>query len=414
MRLVPFFRSFAAAVTLLGIIPATRAEKDSGATGPVEQLPIVAHLRLANMHAHFSEMSEGLLAAENQQKSIEHLRDALAALEKSGTREQIAYVRQQLGIALVAKSRSSPLTERDSILAEAEAHIRAAEVFTLEKYPVEHAIACDNLSTVLHARAQQPAGHDAARRTAWLNESRESARQALAIFESRGRKIDALRVRLNIIAISADQPGDSPANLEEAIRELEAIVADPKLGKRSRNRGYAHRLLAGKLIAVAESNLATSGPRLDRAEELLLEVPGTRTSEHRSWGFVEGLFGRIEMARSILPQADQAAHLKKSLGHFNEALGVFTRESSPMEWSSLSLCRGLTVAMLAGTGCDNERYKLTDGLIEVFEAQNFMDSNPEARQERNALIEMLKNPKAAANPAAPTPASTESPTLPQK
>ncbi len=399
------------AATLM-VLPSAAAPTCQGSNPGefTDPIPVEAHLRLAKIHAQLSEISEGLLAGEHQQKSIDSLRGGLLGLQKSGTPEQIAYAHHQLGNALLAKSKSAPILERILILDEAEACVRSAVgVFTPEKHPLEHAMGCDTLSTILHARAQWPQDLDAARKAEWLKESEANARTALAIFETSGRKNDALRIRLNLFAFSDEiQSGSARERLEKTIRNLEAIIADPQLGKRSQTRAYAHRVLAGKLITLAESDIRTSRPHLDRAEKLLLAIPATRTSDHRSWGFVHAVLGRIAMTRSLMPEADQVGQLRQSLEHFDEALGVFTRESGPLEWGSIYLGRGLAISMLAGKGCDDDRYKLTDGLIAVFEAQNTLYPDPEASKERNMLIEMLKNPKATATPAPSSNPSTES------
>jgi tetratricopeptide (TPR) repeat protein len=390
---------------------------------PSAMNPLEFELQSAQIHQRMAATAEGMLASEHQEKSIEAFREALAGLETDGTPEQRAFARHQLGISLRDRAGSAPLEERDALLAEAEQCFRdALEVFTRDNFPLPHGMASDNLAIVLHARSEWPVNLDAARKAAWLQDSMANNRTALEVFESLGRKRDAQRIRLNMLMSSDGKNSAEPSarpreRLEHSIRELEAILADPALAKPSFTRSYAQRRLAALLIELANSDPAQAALHLDRAEKILIDIPGMRLGDSRAWASVQNLLGRVHMARSLVPEADKSRHLEKALEHLNEALEVFTPQTAPLDWAHNRLLWGYSTAILSDSPSVPENQRdavLREGLIATLEAMNAMTTDPVRRAEGITLIEVLKNPATADEATPSVPPSAESPIPPQK
>jgi len=403
--------SVLAASSLL-VAPAVASENSSSPWLPF----LESRFQSAHIHQYMARSTEGGLAGEHQRKSIEALREALAALEKEGTPEQRGYARHQLGLALLDRAESSPLPERDKLLAEAEQCFRVAlESFPRESFAVPHAAALDNLAIALHARTEWPTNLDPARKAAWHAESEANARAALEIYESLGRTIDALRIRVNLLTVfpsGESKPGTPKPReaLEQTIRGLEDILADPALGKRSVTRASAQRSLASQLVQLAEADPANAPAHLERARRLLIEIPGARSGDPRGWVRVQTLLGNVCMAQANLPDADKTALLEQARDHYTEALDASPPEADSLQRASIRLHWGLASVLLSDSPSipENRRESLIrEGLAATFESMSVTTTDPKLRAESLAMIEMLKNPSSAADSPPDARASSE-------
>jgi len=354
-------------------------------------------------HTRLAKMSEGASAVRHQQASIEALTKAVEFLSKGHSLEMWANAQNQLGLALLQRAESCPLPERVCILRQAENAFRASlDFYTREKFPLQFAMAMNNLGIALQELSEWPQDIDPESKSALLKDAGDCYLAAIGAYTAVGKPEDALCTRMNLVSIAAGHASSAPAPerrrlLLESIDDYDGILADPDCKPGLRWRATVQANLAACILQIAEMD-ANNLPAIERANEVLHGISVCRLSDPSRWARVQALLGLSQQVLAISPGQDKFGLLAESIRYFDWALFVLTRDTAPLEWAGIWTRRGVSMVLLSQNPALAESRRspmMVDGLVASIQGLSAQTDDPADSQQAAELIAMLKESDAA-------------------
>ncbi|MBK8099824.1 MAG: restriction endonuclease [Planctomycetes bacterium] len=298
------------------------------------------------------------------QEAIETLRTSLQEGLQYGQPSEIAWIQNDLGVALNRLGSVTAGAEGERLLAEAGSLFQASlRVRTREALPQEWAATRVNLGAVLKDQGVRATGDASVER---LSAAATEFRSALQVFAQDALPYDWVRTQRQLATVLMYQGARAPAlagatPLEESVVEFRRLFAqeapdlsDKELASARIEYGYA-LYEWGKRIK-GERTAALLRESIDAFEEALQVLD----PEHNrvKWGRAQGGLGEAATQRAVLSAAPSALELlTQAVDAFRSGLSVHSAEKTPEEWVRMQINLGMALVYQAARveeGVSNE------------------------------------------------------------